>query len=83
MDRIKINSVEELLSVPETVKCVEISQNEISRYIYSNRYNLEEEIDLQELRNIFAKSINKSYKNKKYSQNVVLSQTDIKNVCYG
>ena len=57
MDRIKINSVEELLSVPETVKCVEISQNEIIRYIYSNRYNLEEKIDLQELRNIFAKSI--------------------------
>lgn len=82
MEYIKINSVEELLTIPETVKFVEISQNEVIRFIYINKTNTNVQIDLQELRNLFARSVAKLYREKKYSENIVLDTRDIKNICF-
>lgn len=81
MEQIKIHNVEELLTIPANVKCVEISQNDVIRYIYINRTNENVQINLQELRNVYVESINQSYMNKQYSNDLVLDKKDIKRVC--
>ena len=81
MERIIIQNVEEILTIPKSVKTVEISQHDVIRYIYINRTNSDSSINIQELRNVYGKSINKSYKEKKYLENLVLNEKDIKSLC--
>lgn len=81
MDRIIIQNVEEILTIPKAVKTVEISQCDVIRYIYVNRTNQDSSINIQELRNVYGESISKFYKKKKYLENLVLDRKDIRKIC--
>ena len=83
MKRVKITNVEELLTISKDIQMVEISQKDVIRYMSIHRSNSNQYINVQELNNVFAESVNKAYQDKKYSQDLVLNKRDIKKVCFG
>lgn len=81
MNVIKIADVEEILSISKDTKVVEVEADTIMRYIYFNKDNPNAKINISELRNVYAKSINKSYLEKRYKDNVSIKATDVKKIC--
>ena len=81
MRAIKVNKVEDILNLGYGTGKVEIESDAIMRYMHSNKNCVNSQINLEELRNVYAKSVKKSYAKKKYMANVQLSSKDIKRVC--
>lgn len=81
MKTVKVANVEDILFVDEDVKIIKIEPDAIMRYIYNNRDNIETKINIMELRNAYAKSINKSYAKNIYNDNISISIGDAKKIC--
>ena len=70
MKVIKITNVEDLLHINCEIVKIEIEPNVIMHYIHQNKDNVETKINICELRNAYAKSINRSYEFKRYNDNI-------------
>lgn len=81
MKTVKVANVEDMLDLDEEVGIIQIEQNAVMRYMHSHRDNIETKIDIMELRNAYAKSINKSYSKKSYQDNISISRKDVKKIC--
>lgn len=82
MEHIIIENMEDILTIPETVKIVEVSQGVVIRYIYTHKGNHVSRINVDELRNVYARSVNKSYQKKNYLENLQLDKKEIENLCF-
>lgn len=82
MKVVKIENVEEILKVGSCVGKIEISADEVMRYIYVNKNRRNSQINIDELRNVYVKSVKKSYAKKKYEDNIFFNSEDIKKICY-
>ena len=80
MKSIKVYEVEDLLNVGNDIERVEIDQDIVIKYIYSNKNNAESKINIGALRNAYAKSIKKSYAKKNYQESISFSSKDIKKI---
>lgn len=81
MKIVKVANVEDILDLDEDVSIIQIEQDTVMRYMYFNRDNIETKINIMELRNAYAKSINKSYSKKLYKDNISISIKDVKKIC--
>lgn len=81
MKTIKIAHVEEILELSSEIKKVEIAQDAVIKYIYYNRNNEDIRININELKNAYAKSLNKLYKDKNYYDDITIGSGDIKKIC--
>lgn len=81
MKIVKVANVEDILYVGKDVKVIKIEPDTVIRYIYHNRDNIETKINIMELRNAYAKSINKSYSKNMYNDNISISISDAKKIC--
>lgn len=81
MDAIKISDVEDILSMSKDIKVIEVEADTIMRYIYFNKDNPKTKINISELRNVYAKSINNSYLEKRYKDNIFIKATDVRKIC--
>lgn len=82
MKTVKVYKVEDILNLEKDIKRVEIDQDVVVKYIYYNKNNTEAKINIGELRNVYARSIKKSYAKKNYQESISLSGKDIKKICY-
>lgn len=82
MKVIKLDRVEDILNVGTEVRRIEIEPDTIIRFMYNNKNDVNTLINIEELRNVYAKSVKKSYAKKKYLANIQLYPNDIKKVCY-
>lgn len=83
MKVVKIDNVEEILEIKHEIDRVEIAADVVIRYIYFNKNRENSCINIDELRNVYTKSVKKSYEKKSYTDDIVLSPSDIKKVrCY-
>lgn len=81
MEHIMIENMEDILTIPETVKIVEVSQGVVIRYIYTHKGNHASRINVDELRDVYARSVHKSYQKKNYLENLLLNKEEIENLC--
>lgn len=81
MTVIKLDRVEDILNIGAEVKRIEIEPDIIIKYMH-NKSDVNTLINIEELRNVYAKSVKKSYAKKKYLANIQLNPNDIKKVCY-
>ena len=51
-------------------------------YIHQNKDNVETKINICELRNAYAKSINRSYEFKRYNDNIYIDACDAKRIVF-
>lgn len=82
MKVVKVNSVEEILEIKYEIDRIEIAADVVIRYIYFNKDRKNVCVNIEELRNVYAKSIKKSYAEKRYSDDIIMSLSDVKKVCY-
>ena len=81
MKLVKVNAVEDIITVRTQTDRVEISSEIVIRYIYLNKNKENRKINIDELRNVYVKSAKKSYAQKRYMDDITLSSGDIKKVC--
>ena len=83
MKVVKVNNVEDILSLGDDVGKIEIAADAVIRYIYFHKDSKESQINIDELRNVYAKSVKKSYARKRYMDDIMMNSGDIRKVCYG
>ena len=81
MKSIEINNIEEILSMQSDVQTIKIGKTAVIRYIILNKDNQNSLINIPELRNVYAKSINHSYSKCNYKDKITINHSDIKKLC--
>lgn len=81
MEHMIIYNLEDILTIPETVKTVEISQGAVMKFIYINQDSQKSKINISKLKKVYVETIAELYRNKNYVANLLLSKDDIKNIC--
>lgn len=80
----KINNIEDLITIRinenDKIK-FEVEPDTIIRYIYFNKHSSNLKINIDELRKVYAKSVNRLYEKKQYTGNIIINQNDIKKIC--
>lgn len=69
------DNLEDILTIPEDITRIEISQSIIIRYLLDNK--TEGQINIEELRDILSKSLRHSYSQKKYLENVSVDRSEL------
>lgn len=73
----RLNSIEEILTLPNTVQNCTVLRHDLLKYVYDNRYNEGSTLNVDKLYKILLKSIANSYKKRKYNNIILIKKTEI------
>lgn len=73
----RLNSIEEILTLPNTVQNCTVLRHDLLKYVYDNRYDEGCTLNVDKLNKILLKSIANSYKKREYDDEIVIKKTDI------